>query len=133
MASKKKKVLVVDDEYSSRRLVTKILHNNFDCDVLQAEEGSVALQIMVNENLDLVILDLVMPFMNGVKVLQTMRQSQALKDVPVIVCTSVGDQSAVQKVLKFGVADYLVKPVDEASTVEKLSSALEPSCNPDTH
>ncbi|MFQ5649185.1 MAG: two-component system response regulator [bacterium] len=124
MANQKKRVLIVDDEYSSRRLLEKILRSYLNCDVLQAEEGSVALQIMVKENPDLVILDLVMPFMNGVEVLKTMRKTANLRDIQVVVCTSIDDQTLVKKVIEFGVKKYLVKPLSKEKVVDVISELL---------
>lgn len=124
MASPKKKVLVVDDDYASRRILENILRVQLNCKVLQAEEGSIALQTMHKEKPDLVVLDLVMPFMNGISVLKTMRQTASLKQIPVVVCTSRGEERVVKRVLQYGIKNYMVKPINLENAVEQLSKAL---------
>ncbi len=124
MSFQKKKILIVDDEYTSRRLLGSIIKNHFRCEILQADEGSSALRLMVKENPDLVILDMVMPFMNGVKVLQTMRKTSTLQHIPVIVCTSVGDDALVKKVMKYGIKNYIVKPINQKNAIEKIAKII---------
>jgi CheY-like chemotaxis protein len=124
MNVQKKKVLVVDDDYSSRRLLMKIVKDIVNCEILQAEDGSEALRSMIKNNPDLVILDMIMPFMNGVQVLKTMKQNANLKKIPVIACTAVGDDSAVKQIIKMGVASYIIKPVTKESLVQKLTEIL---------
>ncbi len=122
---KKKKILIVDDDYSSRRLLERIIRSHFKCDVMQAKEGSEALQAMFMDRPDLVVLDLHMPFMNGVQVLEAVKESSALREIPIIACTGVSNDSLVRKVLQYGVKSYLVKPVEPNTVIEKITMVLE--------
>lgn len=120
----RKRVLIVDDEFTARRLLGKILRTHFNCDVVEAQDGSQALQAMVKEDLDVVFLDMMMPFMNGVQVLQTMKKNAKLRQLPIVACTSVDDDATVKKIIQYGVNQYIVKPVSEDQILEKISPFL---------
>jgi len=125
MIDRRTKILIVDDELSSRRITEKIIRNQWECNLLLADGGAEALKIMLQELPSLVILDMVMPFMSGIQVLQTMRKSARLAKMNVVVCTAVDDNRIVKEVLKYGVLDYLVKPVNKEKLVGKLTNLFE--------
>ncbi len=127
MRGKKKKILIVDDDFASRRLVEQIIRSKFTCDISHAQDGSEGLQTMLREAPDLVILDMVMPFMNGMQVLETMKRSANLSQIPVIACTAVGDTSVAKQIISYGVKHYIVKPIDKNTLVEKVSIFVETS------
>ncbi len=125
MIDSRTKVLIVDDQLSSRRLMEKIIRNQWECNLLLADDGSEALKIMLKELPSLVILDMVMPFMSGIQVLQTMRKTTKLAKMNVVVCTAVKDNKIVKQVLKYGVIDYLIKPVNKETVVGKLTKLFK--------
>ena len=125
MIDSRTKILIVDDELSSRRIMEKIISSQWECDLFLAEDGSEALKIMLKELPSLVILDVVMPFMNGIQVLQTMRKSIKLGKMNVLACSAVEDNRIVKEVLKYGVLDYLVKPVNKETLVAKITKLFE--------
>lgn len=127
MRGKKKKILIVDDDFASRRLVEQIIRSKFTCDISHAQDGSEGLQTMLREAPDLVILDMVMPFMNGMQVLETMKRSANLSQIPVIACTAVGNTSVAKQIISYGVKHYIVKPIDKNTLVEKVSIFVETS------
>ncbi|MBR1693302.1 MAG: EAL domain-containing protein, partial [Lachnospiraceae bacterium] len=103
-------VLVVDDENVNRQLLGYILSKDYE--VLYAENGREALEI-IRENsqmLSLVLLDLIMPEMDGFELLEVLRADEELKRIPIIVLTS--EESAEVKSLKLGAADFIKKPYD---------------------
>lgn len=124
MASKRRKILIVDDEFTSRRVLGKIIRGTSKHEVIEAQDGSEALQIMIKSKPDLVFLDMMMPFMNGIEVLKTMKSNAALSPIPVVACTAVDDDSIVKKVIAFGVNDYLIKPIKREQVVNKISTLL---------
>ena len=124
MASKRRKILVVDDEFTSRRVLGQIIRSTSKHDVIEAQDGSEALQIMIKSKPDLVFLDMMMPFMNGIEVLKTMKSNAALSPIPVVACTAVDDDSIVKKIIAFGVNDYLIKPIKREQVVNKISTLL---------
>ncbi|MFQ5675751.1 MAG: response regulator [bacterium] len=125
MINTRKKILVVDDDLTSRRLMEKVIRSKWNCNVFQAEDGSEALKVMLREKPNLVVLDLVMPFMNGIQVLQTMRKSVRLAKINVLACTAVGDNKVVKEILRLGVSDYIVKPVTKHLLIEKICRILD--------
>jgi len=125
MIDSRTKILIVDDELTSRRIMEKIIRNQWKCNLLLADDGAEALKIMLQELPSLVILDMVMPFMSGIQVLQTMRKSTKLAKINVLIYTAVDDNRIVKEILKYGVLDYLVKPVNKEKLVGKLTNLFE--------
>ena len=125
MINSRTKVLIVDDDLTSRRVMEKIIRDQWKCNLLLADDGSEALKVMLKELPNLVILDMLMPFMNGIQVLQTMRKSVKLAKMNVLACTAVDDIKIVNQVLKYGVLDYMVKPVNKEALVAKLTKLFE--------
>ena len=103
------KVLLVDDEPTSRRMLNRILVKQFGCEVVEATNGAEALDQLPKHDFAFVLLDLVMPVLNGVETLEAIRESEALSALPVIVLSAVTE--AVRRVLQLGVGDYLAKPL----------------------
>lgn len=106
----RRKILVVDDELVNRRLLGFILGRDYD--VIYAENGIEALDLIRNNErtLSLIMLDLLMPEMNGYELLEIIRNDANLKRIPVIVLTS--EKSAEVKSLQLGAADFIPKPYD---------------------
>jgi CheY-like chemotaxis protein len=102
------RILVVDDETIVRQLFAKVLQNAGH-DVALAANGREALSHMETRRPDLVLLDLVMPVMDGMAFLRVLRRRPEWKDVPVIVVSGVVDRHQVVKVAELGVQDYLLK------------------------
>ena len=125
MINGRTKILIVDDDLTSRRIMEKIIRDQWKCSLLLADDGSEALKIMLKELPNLVILDMIMPFMNGIQVLQTMRKSARLSKINVLAYTAVDDNKVVKQVLKYGVLDYMVKPVDKQAFIVKLTKLFE--------
>ena len=104
-------VLVVDDQEINRDALGVILETE-DYEVLYAENGVEALEIMREhiEDLTIVLLDLMMPVMNGIEVLKYVRTDEAMKRIPIIVLTA--DKSAELEALQLGASDFITKPFD---------------------
>ena len=129
-------VLVVDDQEINRDALTVILEDQYE--TLEAENGREALDIMRQhaEDLSIVLLDLMMPVMNGFEVLEHVRQDEILSHIPIIVLTA--EKNAELRALQLGAADFITKPFDmhevilarvgriiELSEGRKLISAAE--------
>lgn len=105
-----RKVLVVDDEMVNRQLLGHIVSTEYE--VLYAENGAQALD-MIKENerqLSMILLDLLMPEMDGYELLEIIKADSALRHIPVIVLTS--ETSAEVKSLQLGASDFITKPYD---------------------
>jgi len=121
------KVLIVDDDFSSRRLLSRHIASKWSVRILEAQEGSEALRLISKERPNLVVLDMVMPFMGGLEVLKVLRANAKLRSIPVVACTSVDDKDTVAQILKSGVDDYVVKPFDKKILLRKLARFISVS------
>ncbi len=118
-------ILIVDDtEFYRKVYMTKLLSAGFITRV--ATNGIEALKSMMTQKPDLILLDLVMPEMDGFKVLQAVRASPALHKIPVIVFSSKGAAEEIQKALQAGANDFLIKATTTPNKViEKIESYLK--------
>ena len=103
------KVLIVDDSKTIRMIVKKAF-KPYDCELFEAENGQAGLEIAAGEKPDLIILDITMPVMTGVEMLEKMKADPLLKDIPVIMLTAESGKDNVMAIVKMGVKDYMVKP-----------------------
>lgn len=108
----KQQILVVDDEEINRMILTEMFHDNQDeYELLEAGNGAEAVrQIEENHNIVLVLLDVVMPIMDGFKVLEYMQEHELLEAIPVILITGETVQDSEGRAYDFGVADVIHKP-----------------------
>ena len=120
----KRKVLVVeDDKFLQRIIVMKLSGDDFGA--VGASDGEEALRLMLADKPDLVILDLILPRMNGFEVLSEMRTNQRLKDVPVIVLSNLGQDEDISRVKQMGAIDYMTKSnVSIHEVVQKIKEAF---------
>lgn len=116
-------VLVVDDSRSVRSaLQTELEHAGYQ--VLQAEDGKEALNLVYKEKLDLVLLDLVMPGLDGLAVLNIIRQSFQEYELPIIILTSRDNPAEVACALEQGASDFLTKPPDVNVLMARIATQV---------
>jgi two-component system sensor histidine kinase/response regulator len=117
------KILVVDDEPD---LVSTVQCRLEWCKfkVVTASNGQEGLEKAASEKPDLILLDIDMPEMNGHEMLSHLRNRPQLKDIPVIMCTAFCEADDIAKASSYGVVDYIAKPFDFSSLVEKISRVL---------
>ncbi|HBU69558.1 MAG TPA: hypothetical protein DEE98_04145 [Elusimicrobia bacterium] len=119
----KKKVLIVDDDPDIIALLTvSIKENNFS--VMNAYDGMQAVSIAKNEKPDMILLDLMLPGMDGFEVIKTLKNDPETKDIPIIVVTArtVEDRS---RAIKLGAREYMIKPFSLRTLVEQLKDIFE--------
>jgi DNA-binding response OmpR family regulator len=119
-----KNILVIDDEAALQKTLGVFLSTQ-GYSVLSALDGELGLQTARKNLPDLILLDLVMPKMNGFEVLQALKGDAATKKIPVIVLTNLSEMADIDKVLELGATTYLVKG-DHALTdiLQKVKSIL---------
>jgi CheY-like chemotaxis protein len=117
------RVLVVDDERLNRMVLRRALEAEGRT-VSEAPNGRVALQILAAEPIDVVLLDLVMPELDGYQTLAAIKASPALDHVPVIVISGVDELESVVRCIEAGATDYLMKPFEPALLRARLESSL---------
>ncbi|MFL5970218.1 MAG: adenylate/guanylate cyclase domain-containing protein [Gaiellaceae bacterium] len=117
------RVLVVDDDRVNRMLLTRSLEHEGHR-VRCAENGAEALELLHDDPCDVVLLDIVMPELDGVSVLEHMKGDHALQDVPVIMISGVDDTESVVRCIEIGADDYLPKPFDPVLLRARISAGL---------
>jgi CheY-like chemotaxis protein len=121
--SEKKSILIVDDEHANRFYLSSILEDK-EYAVETAKSGEDALKIISQEKPDLLLLDIMMPNMNGFDVLKYLKKDNETSDISVIVLTALGKEGNVEKALGLGAIDFLTKPLDEKELFAKIESVL---------
>ena len=116
-----KKILVVDDSPTERHVLVELLTRN-GYQVITAENGEEGVGKAKTELPDLILMDVVMPGLNGYQATRTLTRDEATKHIPVIVCTSKGQETDRIWGLRQGALDYLVKPVNGEDLLAKIAA-----------
>lgn len=118
------KVLVVDDFATMRRIVKGVLRQLGFSNIIEAEDGSIALNELKKEKIGLIVSDWNMPNMTGLELLQAVRADGELKSIPFIMVTAEGQKENVIEAVKSGVTNYVMKPFTPETFGEKLKKAF---------
>ena len=117
-------VLVVDDNATNRQLLKRRLKRNGH-QVSEAENGVDALEVLQKRHFDLILLDIIMPEMNGYEVLRRLKKDEELRHIPVIMITSLADVESLVACIEIGADDYLTKPFDPVILQARIGACLE--------
>ena len=117
------RVLVVDDGAMNRRVLRAALEREGH-DVAEAEDGRAALAILADRPVDVVLLDLVMPEMDGFETLAAIKADESLRHLPVIVISGIDELDAVVRCIEMGATDYLPKPFNAALLHARVGASL---------
>ncbi|KAA0266210.1 MAG: response regulator, partial [Chloroflexi bacterium] len=120
---KNKKVLIVDDDMRNSFALAKLLSDK-GLIVRIAQNGQKALDLLAEEPADLVLMDIMMPVMDGFEVLAKIKDDSMFRNIPVIIVSAENDSKSVVKGIKQGAEDYLTKPVDPAQFLKKVKEFL---------
>lgn len=120
----KKKILLVEDE-KNIILGVSICLRSAGLDVAVAEDGADALRKLETDKPDLVLLDLVMPKLNGLDALLAMKANEATRDIPVIVLSARAQEEDIQRAMELGAADYMAKPFRPEELLAVIRKVLE--------
>jgi two-component system, chemotaxis family, chemotaxis protein CheY len=119
-----RKILIADDSQTIRRMVAASLKELNDVGFEEASNGLEAIEVLARERINLLILDLNMPEMHGLEVMQFMRSHARYSEIPIIVLTTKFDTESRRSALDGGASQYLTKPFDPVSLREHASSLL---------
>ena len=116
-----KKVLIVDDSATDRYFFTETLSKQgYEC--ITAQSGEEGIDKSKTERPDLILMDIVMPGMDGYKATRTISRDEATKHIPVIICTSRNQETDRVWGMRQGAKDFLVKPISVKDLIEKVAA-----------
>lgn len=117
------RILIADDLKMNQQILSEILGGRYE--YLYADDGMQALDLLHSEfDIDLLLLDINMPRLDGFGVLEVMKQRNWLQEIPVIITSSEDDESFIQKAYDLGVTDYIRRPFNLTVTQRRVSNAL---------
>lgn len=119
----KKHILVVDDEIGALKLIGIMLERG-GFEVVEARDARAALEVLDGVAPDLIILDVMMPGMNGIDLCKVIRQREATQKTPVLILSARGDAESIIHGIEAGANDYLPKPILHHDLVSKVRSML---------
>ena len=116
-------ILAVDDTPANLSLLTELLYGSYRVKV--ATNGAKALELATSNPPDLILLDVMMPGLNGYEVLERLRADPRLRDIPVIIISAVDQIESAIRCIKLGAEDYLQKPFNPTLLHARVSASLE--------
>jgi CheY-like chemotaxis protein len=118
-----KTILIADDSRAFRQLEAELLKRNGYM-LIAADNGAKAVQMAARELPDLILLDLQMPVMDGGKALSLLKSSDKTQAIPVIMITTIGDETQRTQLMNAGAAHVILKPIDAAGLLSAIRSSL---------
>lgn len=119
-----RKILVVDDDAMNLKMAEFILKQK-NYEVIKAASGLECLQILQAQEVDLILLDIEMPMMNGMVTLEKIRNKKELAEVPVIFLTASADEDTVREAGKLGADGYIKKPFFPQDLLERVEKTID--------
>ncbi|BAP56591.1 PAS domain S-box [Thioploca ingrica] len=118
-------ILIVDDNKNNLFTLHTLIDEHINAQILEAESGAIALQILLQEKIDLIILDVQMPEMDGFETAQLIRSRKKTQHIPIVFLTAAyKSEQFKQKGFAVGAADYLTKPIDANQLISRIQSYL---------
>lgn len=121
----KQQILIVDDSALNREILSEMLHSDFR--ILEAENGEQSISVLeqYGTGIALILLDIVMPGMNGFEVLEYMTRNHWIEEVPVIMISSENSESYIRKAYELGVSDYISRPFDARVVFQRVFNTIK--------
>ena len=116
-------VVIIDDDRTVRHFASHFLKKKLNVNVLEAADGVEGLRIIMSSRPDLVMVDYLMPDMDGAQVVAAIRNTEGIENTPVIVLTSMDDSNTVIQLASLKILDYMLKPLDmfhSAARIRKI-------------
>ena len=118
------RIFIVDDEATNRKLLDAFLRP-FEYELLKAESGEDALSIIQRTEVDLVLLDVMMPLMDGFEVCRRIKENQKTRMIPVVMVTALDDTDAKVKAIEMGADDFITKPPNRVELQARVKSLIQ--------
>ena len=125
MTSRKLAALVVEDSPTMRQLIVFALRRIQRLAIVEAEDGLEALKKLASQRFDIVLTDINMPVMDGLKLIHRIRSDDALKDIPVVIITTEGGTEDRQRALALGANAYITKPIQGPHVLATVKDLLK--------
>lgn len=117
------RLLIVDDEQYNLQLLTRLFGQV--CDVDEAKNGKQALVLLEKKQFDVVLLDIMMPEMNGLEVLDHIRTTHDISELPVVLISAMNQKSQVARGIQMGANDYITKPIDVDIVLARVNTQIQ--------
>jgi len=117
-----KNILIVDDTETNIDILLELLGDKYE--IVVATDGATALEILEEEPIDLILLDIMMPEMDGYEVCECIRGQQHTQDLPIIFITARSDEESIEKAYKIGGNDYVTKPFKTLELLARINTQL---------
>ena len=118
----KRKILVVDDSKVASMTTNMVLASKYEC--VTAENGAMAVKMAITEKPDLILMDVVMPTMDGFQACRQIRMKAKTNGIPIIMVTTRGEAINVEAAYESGCDDYVTKPIDGAELLTKIDNLI---------
>lgn len=121
----KQQILIVDDSQMNRELLAEMLQEDFK--IMEAENGKQAVEILqkYGSEIALVLLDIIMPVMNGFEVLEVMNEKHMMEDIPVIMISTENTDEIIRQAYELGVSDYINRPFDARIVYRRVNNTIK--------
>jgi len=118
------RVLIVEDDPTTVQLIEFLLRkNNFE--VLIAQDGVEALKISREKKPDLILMDVMMPKMDGIEAIEKLQESEETQEIPIVILSALGQEMDVMRGLQAGASGYIVKPFSPQELLDEIKTRLE--------
>jgi len=117
-------ILVVEDSPTMRQLISFAMRRVPNSRVIESTDGVDALKKLSNEKIDIILADINMPVMDGLKLVSLIRNNDAFKEIPIIIITTEGAEEDRKRALALGANDYLPKPIQTQQLVKMVKDYL---------
>ena len=118
------RVLIVDDELHEIKVLTKFLHDDYK--IMAAKDGESALKIAQGSNPpDLILLDIIMPGLNGYATCEQLKENDTTKNIPVIFVTAISEVMDAARAFEFGAVDYVTKPFNPVTVKARVKTHIQ--------
>jgi two-component system chemotaxis response regulator CheY len=117
-------ILVVEDSPTMRQLITFAMKRIANAKVIEATDGVDALKKLSSEKIDLILADINMPVMDGLKLVSLVKNNPSYKDIPVIIITTEGAKEDKERALAIGANAYLAKPIQTQELIKLVNSFI---------
>ena len=121
--NRKKTILIVDDTETNIDILLEILDDEYD--ILVSLDGRGALEIVEEESVDLILLDIMMPEMDGYEVASILKSQESTKDIPVVFITAKTDEDSIEKAYESGGIDYITKPFKPRELTARVRTQIK--------